>query len=132
MTFFQWLYQLIAWLIGAAPEPATNLHFSSWRTSKMSQANVTMSWTPSVTPGVTSQTLTVTVNGTAKPPVTLGPAVASYAILVNEKDVVAASLTDTDGVLTSSPLSGSYTVPEVTPPAPPTNLAFTSTPVPGT
>ncbi len=93
------------------------------------QATLIASWTPSTSPGIVSQTITLTVNGTKQPPVVLGAGASSASFAVNEKDVCHVDLLDSDGVLSSATVSADLTVPEVTPPASPTNLTLKAVPV---
>jgi hypothetical protein len=124
-AFLKWLWSLI-WTSG--PRPATGMKFSS-KGAAMGQATVTVGWTPPSASGIKSQVLTLTVNGTAQPPVSLAAGVASYNFLADQNAVIHGSLVESDGVLNSTALEGDYTVPEVTPPPPATNMTFTSVPV---
>ena len=124
--FLAWLLLVLARLLG--PLPATGLYFLAQKGKDMAAAKVTVAWTPSASPGIQTQKLTLTVNGAAQPLVSLAGGIATYTFMANEKDTIDASLVENDGVLDSAALTGSYTVPEVTPPAPATNLVFTSVP----
>ena len=78
-----------------------------------------LTWVDSVTPDVTSQRLSISVNGTAQPDVVLGPSVFTYNFPCNPGDQIAASLVATNAVGDSTPATVSGTAPPPPPPPPP-------------
>jgi hypothetical protein len=96
----------------------------------MAKVLVTLNWVKSVTAGVTHQKLLVTLNDVAQPVTELAADVQTHSFEVEEKTKVAVELWATDGALESAHVSASGDAPQLTPPAAPTNLVLTFTPVP--
>ena len=85
-------------------------------------ATATLSWTPAS--GIKSQSVAVSVNGTAQPVAALSATAATYAFPVNPKDVVHAEVWDSDGFQDSAHATVDGTCPEFAPPAAPTGLTI--------
>ena len=134
MNVITWIIQ---WIIDflkkhKPPKPAKRMRWRSTPIGGSMAATVTVSWTPSVTPTVTQQLLTISINGIAQPVVVMPATDTSHSFVAADGDHIDASLVESDGTLSSTPLTGSYDVPTPpppTPPAPATNMTITSVPV---
>lgn len=116
---------------GCKPQPPMNLKLTFERIPNMSQSIVTATWTPSVSPDVTSQTLTWTLDGVAQSPIVFHDNTTATAnITVDDGTVVDGDLFCTNPQGDSSHATGTITPPiPPGPPAPPTDFTLTSTPV---
>lgn len=111
------------------PRKPTNLWVLIFERDNVAAATVTLNWTPSVTPTVKSQLLQITVNSVAQPLVTFADnTTATYVFQANELDVIHAELWANDGKMDSAHAAADLTIPEITAPAPPTNLTATWVP----
>ena len=110
-------------------QPITNL---SWELN-MKQATIKLTWTPSVSPDVDEQLLYIKSTpgdelvdnpGAIELEDVLTPGVSEYEFSAIEGDVVHVELMANDGVNDSEVAVLDFTVPDLSAPAPPTNLAF--------
>jgi hypothetical protein len=85
-----------------------------------------LSWVDSDTPSVTGQQLTLTVNGTLQPAISLSASATSYSFACNFGDAITASLVaiSPGGTSTADVVSGTAPPAPPTPPDPPTGLAM--------
>jgi len=89
-------------------------------------ASVQLNWTPSVTPGVTGQTVTVVVNNGTPVVAPVVPTQTTYGPFdVPENGAVHVAVTAELGTLVSVPATLDFNVGVLTPPAPVTGVGYT-------
>lgn len=91
----------------------------------MKEALVRLTWSPSVSSDVTSQHLVVTGNTLQLVDTALDPVVDNYELWVDEKTLLAVTLTASDGVNVSEPATLSFQIEDLTEPAAPLGLFAT-------
>lgn len=95
------------------------------------RAQITATWTPSVSTDVEKQVFVVTVNGTLGEPVELPAAQSQQTFVVNDNSNVRVELyaVDADGFRSSS-VFAEVVVPDLSAPLPPEALTLVFTPLP--
>jgi hypothetical protein len=120
------LYGYIFWVFVRFRKPKSVTKFKMEISKMANQAKVTATWVKSVSAGVVSQHVKVTVNGTVLKDEDIAPDVESYDFVVDENTHIEMDVTASNGSLVSAPAHGVLDIGSLNAPEAPTGLALTS------